>query len=351
MNSNASQFTKPHAAIVTALDLEFEAVEQHLKGVNEQQHPAGTIYRVGDFDGRLKWRVAVVRAGMHNVPAALETERLINYFQPLVVLLVGVAGGLKDVRLGDVVAATKIYAYEAGKDETEFKPRPEIGESSYGLVQRASAVKREGAWVSRIIGGSPEPKPDAFVGPLAAGEKVVGDITSATFKLLRSQFGDALATEMEGYGFLRANYMNEGVQALAVRGISDMVLDKEEADRSGSQPRAAANAAAFAFEVLAQTDFGRQSHSVPEDDWFRALETIAAQLYPSGPNDRQIWSRSGGDTAQLEIERTAVAAWHSALRTLRLGGGGAEISPSSLVMGMLSDYPKNAALFELLRKG
>jgi hypothetical protein len=35
------------------------------------------------------------------------------------------------------------------------------------------------------------------------------------------------------------------------RGISDLLEGKEEADAGGSQKQAAANAAAFAFQVLA----------------------------------------------------------------------------------------------------
>src|SRR5579872_5717460 len=43
--------------------------------------------------------------------AALTTARLLHRFTPRVMVNIGIAGGLKDVRLGDVVIPTQVSAY------------------------------------------------------------------------------------------------------------------------------------------------------------------------------------------------------------------------------------------------
>lgn len=248
----------PRAVILTALPVEFRAVCNHIADLREEIHPKGTIYERGKFvaNGQ-EWDILIpTEVGAGNQGAAVEAERAINYFDPSVILFVGVAGGIKeDVAIGDVVAATKVYGYESGKEKETFQPRPDVGLSTYNLTQRARAEARKPDWLQRLISRT-ERVPRVFVAPIAAGEKVIASTKSSIWEFLLFNYGDAVAVEMEGRGLLQAAHANQQVSALIIRGISDLIDDKSKADAAGSQEIAAQNASAFAFEVLAK--FGMQ---------------------------------------------------------------------------------------------
>src|SRR5436305_15174848 len=99
--------------ILTALPVEYQVVLHYLEELQEVVHPSGTIYHHGQFRAVPQtWLVAVAQISLGGPSAALETERAIQFFGASIALFVGVAGGLKNARLGDVIAATKIHAYE-----------------------------------------------------------------------------------------------------------------------------------------------------------------------------------------------------------------------------------------------
>jgi nucleoside phosphorylase len=233
------------------LSLEYLAVKHHLKNISERTHRQGTVYEIGEFatpNGSV-WEILLAEIGAGNPSAAGETERALTFFDPEVALFVGIGGGVKDVSLGDVVVATKVYGYESGKANKEFQARPDLNVSSYPLQQRARAEARRDDWLGRLPDAE---KPRVLVGPIASGEKVVASRRSPLYRFLKDNYGDALAVEMEGKGFLQVAHSNRGTQALVVRGISDLLSKKSQSDARGWQSKAANHASAFAFEVLAK---------------------------------------------------------------------------------------------------
>lgn len=347
--------TEPRALVVTALSLEFLAVRAHLRDLKEVVLPLGMVAETGHFDGQSGvWQVSLSEVGMGNERAALETERAIQALDPELVLFVGIAGGIKDdVRLGDVVVPYKVYAYDYGKDGETLLPRPEASEPSYRLFQHAAAVARNDRWRARIIlpEGTREPhEPRVVTKAIAAGGKVVANMKSNTARLIREHYSDAVAVEMEGYGFLRALHAHPERQNLLVRGISDLVEGKEASDSQGWQPVAAAAAAAFAFEILARfspVNVAERSQQQPSTDFWTAFREAAVRLCPAGPMHERIWERAGGDPSRLPLGSTPHTLWFDAIDLLRRGGGG-EISPASLLQILRVEFPHARELEPLL---
>ncbi|MEU5271196.1 hypothetical protein AB0G77_22145 [Streptomyces hygroscopicus] len=238
--------------VLTALEVEYRAVRAHLEEPRPAPAERGALFELGVFrDGPAERTVAIHMTGPGNPGAAASVERAAALFAPRAVLFVGVAGGVKDVALGDVVAADAVYDYETGKDtETGFLPRQKTYQSAYGLVQLARLVAAGDAWQRRIPPGDGAPRPRAHVKPLAAGGRVVAHHRSDVGRRLAAGAGDALAVDMEGFGFLAGAYVNQHLDALVVRGVSDLLGDKGEAHDERWQPVASRHAAAFAFELI-----------------------------------------------------------------------------------------------------
>ncbi|GAB7040580.1 MULTISPECIES: 5'-methylthioadenosine/S-adenosylhomocysteine nucleosidase family protein [Catenuloplanes] len=250
--------------ILTALNLEYQAVRRHLTGLETQAHEAGTLFEVGRLPGG--GRAALCLAGKGNQSAAVLTERAIARFTPSAVLFVGVAGGLyPSVRLGDVVVASKVYAYHGGTAEDDgMKARPRAWDIPHAADQLAQHLDRTGEWTRHLPPGADVPA--VRFAPIAAGEVVQDSATSAHARWVRDHFNDALAIEMEGAGVVHAAFLNSALPGVVVRGISDRADGtKQHTDGQNWQPRAAANAAAFAIALadeLARTAHdGRSRHT------------------------------------------------------------------------------------------
>jgi len=245
--------------LLTALDLEYQAIRRHLAGARTQSHPAGTLFEVGKLPGT-PGTVCLAVTGEGNINAAVVAERAIAMFQPGALLCAGVAGSLKDdVALGDVVVATKVYAFHSGREHDDgFLSRPRAWHASYDLEQLARHTARTGHWARFIhdpryqvpsasqMGPTAGWPPTVHFKPVASGEVVLTASGTSLTALLHDYYDDAAAIEMESAGIAHAAHLNRSLPVLSVRGISDQAdSSKYAADTAGWQYIAAERAAAF----------------------------------------------------------------------------------------------------------
>jgi adenosylhomocysteine nucleosidase len=244
--------------ILTALDLEYQAVREKLTDPQLHRHRAGTRFEIGWLADR-RCQVALGLVGKGNHPAAVLAERAIAEFDPVAVLFVGVAGALRGkLALGDVVVATHVYAYHGGTSEDDsLKARPRVWEIPHGPDQIARHLARAGTWAAQLARGGTTPQ--VHFGPIAAGEVVQDSTVSDHARWVRQHYNDAMAIEMEAAGVAQAGHLN-GSPVVIVRGISDRADGTKTAtDGDHWQPKAVANAAAFATTLA--VELAREAHT------------------------------------------------------------------------------------------
>ncbi|OSJ13525.1 hypothetical protein BST63_16390 [Bradyrhizobium canariense] len=187
---------------------------------------------------------------------------------------------MKDVAIGHVVVATKVYGFESGKDTAKgFQERPDVQTTAHALDQRARVIRQGNDWKSRLDPVVRHGDPAFFVAPIAAGEKVVASKKAAIATLIKDHYGDAIAVEMDGSGFLKGVHINHPTQGAVIRGISDLLSRKANADKAGLQQRAADAASAAAFEILSGLDVGQDRARKVKPTFVKTPPTFSKGTY------------------------------------------------------------------------
>jgi len=187
------------------------------------------------FDhGRLEGRdVVVAEAGIGKVNTAMVATLLASRFEAGVLVFSGVAGGLDpDLRIGDLVIASRAVQHDAGVIENErlqpyqaghvpfFNPTGELGWAVDGALLEAVRRELEGLALpplSRTAGGEGRP-PRLAYGTILAGDQFIH--CEATRARLQREF-DARAVAMEGAAMAQVA-ARMAIPWLEIRALSDL---------------------------------------------------------------------------------------------------------------------------------
>ncbi|HYO71315.1 MAG TPA: AAA family ATPase [Archangium sp.] len=255
--------------ILTVIPSELDVTREALGAMQRvKAGPNDTIYWRGTVRSELRqcdYTVVLAGIGMAGNPgsAALATQ-MIERYSPSVVLLVGIAAGMRGkVRIGEVVLSERVVAYEqaalvAGRDGVrQVQHRPEISRVPHGLQQDVLNYRphtgRLAETFAGILGRFPSPPRGqkkvwkehvassltchAQV-TIASGEKLLRDPDKLR-EVRRDNHGRVEVGEMEAAGLVEACWL-ANVPWLVIRGISDFGDELKDDTFHGLASRAAA---------------------------------------------------------------------------------------------------------------
>ena len=231
--------------VLTALPIELSAIHAALgsspaDGANKT--PAGTTYWTAEVQSRKSSRALRVCVssigGAGNPDAAAAVTELATLMKPRLVMMVGIAAGLRGkCRLGEVVLSDRIVAYEPAATtaiegvSTEI-PRPDAYRVAHSIQQDVASYLADAGLQQRLLQHTVIP-PAGFPGieadlvataltarsaTIASGEKLLRD--PERLQAIRALHGKIEVVEMEAAGVAAACH-HSGVSFLVVRGISD----------------------------------------------------------------------------------------------------------------------------------
>lgn len=234
--------------IFTPVELEYLAVVPLLTGAQFLQDPTtGRGYLIGHVDtagGRLKVGLMRSGKGVHDTHDAVRAGT--DALSPRIAILFGMAGGLRKTNIGDVLIGTHGRNYERGKvTDNGFLGNPESLPCSKRLVEKALSLSRNTNDWHPYLPESKHALPKVYDGPIVSGDKVIDTEENELRSILKSQHYEAVGVEMEAYSFLVSAAHRSGTEAIIIRGVSDWLKNKDEANAAGSKEFSLSRAVAF----------------------------------------------------------------------------------------------------------
>ena len=231
--------------VLTVIGEEFSALQQAL-GANFEvgTSTAFSVEKpINEISGKRTYPFVLMRCDdRSNLPANTSTKRLIELFQPEVIILVGVAGGIRRLSgesvsgpmPGDVLVSTYVhYAPYSKSEPTGRKQRYfPIAQPAIDLVNHANAIEStvEWNWRSGIAISAPDEQYISRVhfGEIISVEAIAGNPDSEEQQDFIGRFDHADAVDMESSGVGRAIAelgadVHYAPRWVAIRGISDPV--------------------------------------------------------------------------------------------------------------------------------
>lgn len=222
--------------LLGAMKEEVSLLRSHLEDVVEEGRALYTYSR-GFYKDH---EIIIAHTGIGKVNAALCTQRLIDLHRPDLVIMVGVAGAIADLKIGDVVLATKVAHHDLDYVFLE-KHAPHIDPVQRGYFHADADL------MQNVIHGiaSKSYGFKVYSGPMVSGEQF---IDQEGRKEIIERF-DPLTVDMETAGLAHACYRSQ-IPFLAIRSITDTEEESGDDAFERNYKEARENAQEFVLDVL-----------------------------------------------------------------------------------------------------
>lgn len=233
---------KVDVALITAVDDEYIALDSlPIKWENISINDDPSTYSIGeiiDDSGKSRKILKTKLLEMGMAAAAYSTTKIIDLFDPSIVIMVGICGGRKgDVDLGDVIVADRSWDYGSGKiniaeDGTmSFSAQP----NQINIDTRLkSIIDKNKDLINEIYMSWNKEKRDkkisnVHIGALPSGSAVVAS-KSFTDSVIAPQYRKFLGIDMETYGvYFASENAKSNIKFVSIKAVSDLA-DKNKND-------------------------------------------------------------------------------------------------------------------------
>jgi nucleoside phosphorylase len=202
--------------------------------------------------------------GRANIRCYERSRDMIEHWQPEVLLLCGIAGGIDgrdDIAVGDVVIPEYVHYCSFAKLSEDGQQRRYLpyDHPSVQLHPRyAEPLGGDDSWITDALRARlpADVVPKVLTGSLVAGDKIYGAPNSEEQAKIVKEFDEAVAIDMESVGLCRAaaaarTNPQYNPRLLIVRSISDLIgAPANNEMRTKWKPLTAAVAATFAHQVV-----------------------------------------------------------------------------------------------------
>lgn len=192
-------------AILGAMEIEIQPILEKLTSYEVVEH-ANNKYYIANYKGK---ELVIAYSKIGKVFSSLTATVMIEKFGVEALLFTGVAGGLQDLKVGDMIAATATVQHDV--DITAFGyPYGKVPTSEVEIATSVELLKQ-----AQIV--AKELDLDLQTGVIATGDQFIHSVEKKDFVI--KEFG-AKAIEMEG-GSVNLICNEIGIPSLILRSISD----------------------------------------------------------------------------------------------------------------------------------